>query len=187
MFPHSPSCKHFVHFYRDDASVRDAVAGYVAAALRAGDPALVIARPALQEQLRIELHRQHVQGTPFGADRGALAALDAAETLARISVRGRPHAGRFRAVLGGALARLGAGHRHVAVYGDMVGLLCEQGRYPDALELERLWNQLLAGSRASLYCGYPLRLFEQPEARACYEEVRAAHTAFRDDGLTLAA
>lgn len=175
MFPHRPTCTHAVLFYRDEASVCDSVAGYIAAALRAGEPALVIARPALLQQLTIAVHRQHVQGAPFGPQRGQFVTLDAETTLASISVDGRPDRLRFEAVVGGLLQDLGVTGRRVAAYGEMVGILCERGQYADAVVLEAMWNELLPRRNASLFCGYARGLFTDPAARPFYEQIRAAH------------
>ncbi|GAB3648614.1 MEDS domain-containing protein [Ramlibacter alkalitolerans] len=181
MAPDFHTCRHTVLFYRDAGAVRASVTGYVEAALRAGHPALVIARPELAHDLTIELHRCHVHGRPFGPDRGELLVLDAEATLDSLCLAGRPDEARFREVVGAALASLATGHKRVAAYGEMVGVLCERGRYADAVHLESLWNALLAESDASLFCGYPRHLFQPPEARGFYEQIRAAHAETLDD------
>jgi hypothetical protein len=185
MFPHIQRCSHAVLFYRDEATVRDNVAAYIAAALRLGQPALVIAKPALCQQLAIELHRQHVQGAPFGAGRGAFVTMDAESTLASFCRDGSPDPQLFHEVVGGALASLGAGDKHIAAYGEMVGLLCERGQYADAVRLEALWNDLLASSKASLYCGYAARLFDRPEARVFRDGIRAAHREVHEESAAV--
>ncbi|MDB5861628.1 MAG: histidine kinase [Ramlibacter sp.] len=182
----SPSCAHphFVLFYRDEASAQNSISGYLATALRAGEPALVIAKPKLLLQVRTELHRQHVQGVPFGPGRGQLVELDAADTLKKICVDGKPDAHAFERVVGGALAALTtATDQRVAAYGEMVGLLCERGQYADAVHLENLWNALLAKARASLFCGYPRRLFQSAATKGFMDQIRAAHTHTYDEAL----
>jgi hypothetical protein len=180
--PHRHSCAHSVLFYRDDETVRERVATYVTSALRAGRPALVIARPALANELMIEVHRQHIQGMPFGARRGRLVTMDAERTLSSFSIEGRPDPSLFREIIGEALASLGGtSDSPVAAYGEMVGVLCERGQYADAILLENMWNELLADAHASLYCGYPRRLFVFPAAQPFLEAIRAAHTEAEDE------
>ena len=181
MFPHRLPCQHSVLFYKDDASVRDSLAAYVATALRAGEPALVIAKPALRQQLTIELHRQHVQGAPFGPARGTFLMLDAAETLGKLCIDGKPDATRFMEVVGAALDQLAPDGKRVAAYGEMVGILCERGQYADAVALEGMWNELLATANASLFCGYPRRLFTAPSSRSFYDQIRSAHNFVRGE------
>jgi hypothetical protein len=183
----SPSCAHphFVLFYRDEAAAQNSISTYLATALRGGEPALVIAKPKLLLQVRTELHRQHVQGIPFGPERGRLVEMDAADTLKKISVGGKPDAEHFERVVGGALAGLSlAKGQKVAAYGEMVGLLCERGQYADAVHLEKLWNALLAKAQASLFCGYPQRLFQSSASKGFMDQIRAAHTHSYEDALT---
>jgi hypothetical protein len=176
MFPHHTGCAHGVLFYKDDSSLRDAVAHHISRALRAGEPGLLIAKPALLRQVAIELHRQHVQGVPFGPERGPFVGLDAEQTLNSICLNGKPDIGRFNDVVGRALASLSGSGKRVAAYGEMVGLLCERGQYADAVRLEGMWNELLKTSNAALYCGYARGLFTSTATRRFYDDIRAAHT-----------
>lgn len=180
MLTHSGTCKHAVLFYRDDNWLREQVSQHVMAALRSGRPAIVIAKPALLQELKFALHREHVQGEAFGPQRGSLIALDAEETLASICVDGQPDAAQFMRVVGKAMHRL-AGDGPVAAYGEMVGILCERGQYADAVHLEQMWNDLLAACQASLVCGYPHRLFKGRDSKAFYDLIRASHDEVRED------
>jgi hypothetical protein len=180
MLSHSRTCKHAVLFYKDDGWLREQVSHYVMSALHTGRPAIVIAKPDLLQELKIAIHREHVQGAPFGPGRGSLLALDAAETLASISVDGRPDAARFMRVVGAPLKAL-AEDGQVAAYGEMVAILCERGQYADAVHLEQLWNDLLAGCHASLYCAYQHRLFKNRDSQEFYDQIRAAHDDVRAD------
>lgn len=177
------SCTHAVHFYRDDDVLRVHTASFLATALRAGRDALVLARPALLEALRIELHRQHVQGPPFGPDRGEFVAMDAHSVLERICIAGRPDETRFRALVAPILARLTRRDEPPAAYGELVAVLCERGQYADAVQLEKMWNALLADQPARLYCAYPSRLFTSVKARGFYRQICRTHEQVRDDAL----
>lgn len=185
--PHPIRCTHGVLFYRDETLLCGSVARHLVAALRAGEPALVIARPALLREVTIELHRQHVQGEPFGPGRGALLALDAEDTLRRICVGGRPDAALFHDVIGDTVRKLAAGGRRVAAYGELVALLCERGQYAEAVRLEGMWNELLASIDASLLCGYAQALFSAPGTRGFQEAIREAHAQVHEDVQALAA
>jgi hypothetical protein len=187
MFPHARTCRHAVLFYQDDAAVCHSVTGYVTAALRQGQPALVIAKPALLQELTLEVHRQHVQGDPFGPQRGRFVSMDAEATLAKICRNGKPDRGLFGAVIGGALEELGAGGQRVAAYGEMVGVLCERGQFADAVVLEGMWNELLVSAHASLFCGYARQLFKSSKARTFYDQIRAAHSEVLGEGAAVPA
>jgi hypothetical protein len=184
---HLHSCSsHLVHFYQDEGAVRRKVAAFLSLALRSGGPAVVIAKPKLAQQLRIELHRQHVQGIPFGAERGQLIVLDAEETLNACCEAREPDAARFEAVVGSLVAKLAKQSKGVAAYGEMVALLCERGNFAGALALEKLWNELLARHKVALYCAYPSRLFAEPAAEKFYAGVAAAHSKVLDERGELA-
>lgn len=180
MLTRSCTCKHAVLFYRDDDWLREQVSQHIMAALRSGRPAIVIAKPALLQELKFALHREHVQGAAFGPQRGSLIALDAEETLDSICVDGRPDAAQFMRVVGKPVRQQATDGR-VAAYGEMVGILCERGQYADAVHLEQMWNDLLAACEASLVCGYPHRLFKGRDSKAFYDLIRAAHDEVRED------
>jgi hypothetical protein len=186
MLPHHRACKHAVLFYKEDAWLHEQVTQHITSALRAGRPAIVIARPELLQELKIAIHREHVHGAPFGPGRGILVAIDAAETLASICVAGRPDADRFNRIVGTPLKQLAASGQ-VAAYGEMVGILCERGQYADAVHLEQLWNDLLDACDASLYCAYSHRLFKTRDSKAYLEGIRAAHDRVQHDPLALPA
>lgn len=186
MLPHLRTCKHAVLFYKDDAWLREQVSQHITSALRSGRPAIVIAKPALLQELKIAIHREHVQGAPFGPERGLLVALDAEETLASICVDGRPDADKFMRFVGTPVRQLARGG-HAAAYGEMVGILCERGQYADAVHLEHLWNGLLEACDASLYCGYSHRLFKNRDSKPFLDRIRAAHDDVQHDPLALAA
>src|SRR5687767_3323426 len=77
--------EHFVQFYENDTFLVQSLSAFVAAGLRAGEAAIVIATPAHREALEKELQSQ-------GLDLAALRAceqyfpLDATETLSRFMV-----------------------------------------------------------------------------------------------------
>lgn len=182
MHVHPASCHHAVHFYRDDSDACERVAAYVTSGLRRGEHALVIAKPALVRQVKMEVHRQHLD-SPFGPERGQLACLDAAETLASLCVRGHPDQRLFDRAMAKALQGLVGTGRRIAAYGEMVDILCERGQFADALRLEQMWNGLLAQLDASLLCGYSRHLFKTPDAQAFYDLIRQEHGQVSPDSF----
>src|SRR3954451_2333935 len=134
--------EHIVHFYETDADLVERAGGRLAAAVRAGGTGIVIATPA---------HRAAF------ARHGELLELDAAGTLDRIRPGGALDPEAFSAVVGRVVREAAEGGRPVHAYGEMVGLLWDAGDVPGAIELETLWNGLLAEVGFSLDCGYPSR------------------------------
>jgi PAS domain S-box-containing protein/excisionase family DNA binding protein len=143
--------EHIVQLYETDASLLDAVAGFIGAALRAGDAGIVVAtqphRDGLQERLR-------AQGLDMGD--GRYVALDATETLSRFMGYGMPDPARFADVIGGVVEGAARGGRRVRVFGEMVALLVADRNQAAAVRLEELWNDLLERLSFSLFCAYPM-------------------------------
>lgn len=170
---HSPSSVHFVRFYEDDGPLLAQLTRHIATALHAGHTGIVIARLALRRELTARLEREHTHGLPSRP--GTLIALDAQETLDKFMVEGWPHEGMFNHVVGKLVERSTSGGKEVAVYGEMMALLCDQGNFEAAVRLEKLWNALLKGCRFSLFCACPARLFTNPRGMASYRHLCDAH------------
>jgi hypothetical protein len=169
---------HFVQLYEADegALVRNA-SRFLAAGLEQGNNLVVIAtadhRAAILKVI-----------TATGADAreaersGRLVLADAQETLARFMVEGYPDSTRFDGTVGAlvrdALARAdGSGLR---AYGEMVGVLWKARQFPSAIRLEQLWNQLRKSSPFSLFCSYPIDIFDAQFEAGVLDALLCAHT-----------
>ena len=164
MLPDSDA-SHTVRFYDDEQLLQAEVAAFIAAALSAGGAGIVIATPEQGAALRRAL----------GAGGTQLRFLDAADTLARLLVDGWPDEARFRAVIGPLLAQAASRRGPVHAFGEMVALLCAEGRYEAAVRLEQLWNLVAADYRFSLFCAYPWKLFPDDAQAQVFEQVCAQH------------
>ncbi len=107
------------------------------------------------------LHRRwieselHVRGARIDSE--TFHVLDAAATLSSLLVAGQPDVESFRSVIGTFLADVAArSPAGVSVYGEMVGVLWEQGDPRSAMRLEELWSELQRDVPFSLMCGYLL-------------------------------
>lgn len=148
---------HVVEFYgKNESALVHNVARFLRGAVEHGGHGIVIATDGRLEGLRDAL---------FGYRN--LLFLDAREGLAGFMVGGRPNHALFDATIG-KLVRARAPHGNLRAYGEMVGILWEAGMHDAAIELEELWNELLARTPFSLYCGYPL---DAPDDR-----ILAAHS-----------
>jgi signal transduction histidine kinase len=167
---------HIVQFYDSDAALADAVAGFLAAGLRAGEPVLVV---ATEEHGELFGRRLHALGLdPVEARRrGELTLLDGRGTLDRLMVGDSPDPERFASVIGGAVAACAQGGRGVPVrvYGEMVDLLWRDGNQAGALRLEEMWNQLAATHSFSLLCAYVLDGFYK-QSEAAFHRVCGSHS-----------
>ncbi|QGZ38407.1 PAS domain S-box-containing protein [Pseudoduganella flava] len=173
---------HVVRFYQDDAVLMEEVADFLDRGLREGGTAIVIATPAHLSALRQQLMGLGALQGQRGWFTGELVMLDAAEVLAQIIVEGWPDEQRFEAVVGqvvrGALVRGGPVH----AFGEMVALLCEEGRYDAAVRLEQLWNGLAQSCRFALFCAYPWRLFPSGEHARAFQQICGEHDHVHPSG-----
>ncbi|HWC17378.1 MAG TPA: PAS domain S-box protein [Terriglobales bacterium] len=170
---------HTVHFYQSDSALIESLTRIIGAALGGGGATIIIAtaahRQALDQRLRT-----------FGVDL-ALAkqqqryvAVDAAETLARITIHDWPDADRFKQVIPPILAQARASVRSedagLVAFGEMVALLCADGKADAAIRLEQLWNDLANTDSFHLHCAYSMSLFPRGKDIRSIEEVCAQHS-----------
>jgi excisionase family DNA binding protein len=166
---------HFVQLYEVDASLLDAVAEFVGAALRAGDAGVVIATQAHQEGIAERLGAEGID-LDDAAAAGRFVALDAGETLATFMAGGMPDFERFHAVVGDVIARAAGGGRRVHAFGEMVALLVLAGNHAATVRLEALWNELRRVHRFALFCAYPMSAFDGEADTSLLADVCAEHT-----------
>lgn len=107
--------------------------------------------------------------------------LDAAETLSRFMRDGEPDPALFHEVIEQALASAGVGKgrgpsARAAIYGEMVGVLCSQGKSDAAVRLEELWNDSIRDFAISLRCGYSLSDLHDGKSQAAIARICEQHT-----------
>ena len=146
---------HAVHFYRDHRALSDVVSGFLADGFTCGQPAIVVARPQLRQDVEATLQTLGIDVTE-SLGSGRLVLLDAGTVLNAILANGRPDPARFRREIGSVFAGMpdDGGPRTVRIYGEMVDLLWQAGERVAALELEDCWNTLASSYDFSLLCAY---------------------------------
>ena len=149
---------HFVQFYEADDFLLNSLGEYTAAALKAGEAAIVVATEEHREELEARL-RKHGLDVAAAVECGQLILRDASETLSKFMVNGSPDSALFAGIVGDIIARAGEGRPCVRVYGEMVALLWAEGNYDAAIRLEELWNDLQQKHSFALFCAYPMNGF----------------------------
>jgi signal transduction histidine kinase len=171
-------CGHDVQFYCNDDFLLDSLVPFIGNTLENGGAAVVVATKAHRHGLAHRLEARGVGLTAAVRERRYVA-LDAAETLASFMVKGLPDAARFAKVVGGVVkqaAAAGTGENSkLAIFGEMVALLWQQGNSRAVIELERLWNELAGSHSFSLRCGYPLGAFDREEHRESFSKICGEH------------
>jgi PAS domain S-box-containing protein len=171
---------HSVQFYAEDQSLIDGLCRLVGTALGSGDAAIVIATKAHREALAQKLKTRGLDILKAGIQ-GRYIALDAAETLAKLSVDGWPDAARFAKLMGDIVTQAQAasegGNSRVVAFGEMVSLLWAQGKREAAIYLEELWNELAKSHSFSLRCAYPIGSFGTEADSETFLKVCAEHSS----------
>jgi DNA-binding NarL/FixJ family response regulator len=132
---------HEVQFYSDDASFLVVLTRFVESALEAGSKVIVVATESHRNGLLQGLQARGVD-TP-AAEQEHLILLDAAELLSTFMEDAGPCRERFLSTIAPLIRCTDAKHTRVVWFGEMVALLCAEGRMKAAIELEQLWNELL--------------------------------------------
>src|SRR3954453_5227080 len=129
---------HAVHFYENDDELSSRVAAFIGEALRASDPAVIIASPSHRQQF---IDRLTAMNIDVEAERstGNLTILDSAATLARFMVGRSPDRELFTRVVGSIIESASTrADRAVKVraYGEMVDVLWQDANQSAAVALE---------------------------------------------------
>ena len=157
--------RHEILFCADDAAVVDGFTRYVAAALGAGDAAIVLVTESHRTLLLQALRTQGVD-IDGAIERGSYRSCDA-------DVAPDP-VGFLEAINGvrAAAAKAGNAHSRVAFCGERAGRLWAAGRTAEAVQLEQLCGEL--AHDVDILCVYPVPYAKDDQAltRVCAE-----HTA----------
>jgi anti-sigma regulatory factor (Ser/Thr protein kinase) len=167
---------HVVQFYERDSELLAAVTPYLAAAVRAGEVAIVIATEAHRRAFEDGLTEQGIDLAKAGAD-GPFLSFDAAATLALFLVDGQLDRDGFREVIGQIVSEAAATGRRVRAYGEMVALLWEAGDVLAAIELETLWHELSGEVSFALFCAYRAASVSGSDCEQALHRVCELHTA----------
>ena len=168
---------HSVHFYETDEALIQRLGSIVISGLDAGVSALLVMTDDHRRLFQQYLKRRGID--PHSAERdGFICMLEAESTLQRFIVDGKPDAQLFQDSVGQLVraAQKYSRRAGLTVFGEMVALLWEEGNTAAALELEALWNGLLADQTFHLHCAYPKALFRSRKDRAQIEQICNHHS-----------
>ena len=139
---------HTVQFYRDERFLIETITAFIKVGLDLNETVLVI----LSAQHRKDLYTT-LTGDELRNDK--LRFLDAADILILFMVEDWPNESQFMHGME-TMLRLAGDNGQIRVFGELVALLCAEGKAAAALRLEELWNILAIRHSFSLLCAYPL-------------------------------
>jgi len=170
--------RHEVQFYSDESILLESLTRFIAAALRAGNPAIVLATKSHREVLveRLKTNGFDIDGA---IQQGTYVSLDAASTLSTITVKGVPDRGLFFEALTDLIRSAAKAAKtappRVAICGEGCGLLCTLGNTKAAISLEKVGNDLGKTQNIDILCAYPLPCCQ--EDTPAFNSICAEHTA----------
>jgi DNA-binding NarL/FixJ family response regulator len=172
--------RHEVQFYSNDMILLESFARFITAALKIGNPAIVMATKSHLDSLLQKLKTESVD-IDDAIQRGTYISLDAADALSTILVNGLPDATRFFTNVSGLIEAASkvakANHPRVAYCGERVGLLWAEGKTDAAMRLEQLCSELCRVHKVDILCAYPLSSFHGKEDEHPFKNICAEHSA----------
>ena len=168
---------HEVLFYSNDAALIESLTDFIAAALKAGNPAIVMATKSHQEGLFRGLRSEGLD-TDGTIQEGRYIALDASDVISQIVVNDVVDRDRFlegiRGFIESACKAARLDRPRVALAGEVVGLLWAKSQSDAAVLLEKVGNELSDAYEVDILCAYPM---EARLEEAVYKKIRLEHSA----------
>jgi len=170
---------HEVGFYADDRSAWDGRINFIAAALKNGNAAVVIASASHQNEF---LSRLQASGIEVSAaiGKGRYFSQDVGDALHALMVNDLPDPDKFSTLAGELIERAGnsvdGNASRVFVCGEGTTLLWEQGNEEAVVRLERLWDEIAKVSGIHVHCGYLSSSFRTEIGKAAFHRICAEHS-----------
>ena len=141
--------RHEILLCYDDAAILHSFAHFIAAALSAGNPAIVLATEPHRDGLLQQLRALGIR-IDAAIEQGSYIALDADEPTDAVEF--------LRTIKGmsEAAAKAGKTYPRVAVCGERAGRLWAEGKKDEATQLEQLCDNLARTENVDVLCVYPL-------------------------------
>jgi DNA-binding NarL/FixJ family response regulator len=170
---------HEALFYSDDTVFLDGFVPFIAAALNAGNAAIVLVTKSHRDSLleRLKAESVHVDGA---IQEGTLILLDVADALATFLVDGLLDSVRvfegFSSMIQRASKAAKADHPRVVICCECKGSLWEAGKTDAAILLEQGCNALAKTHEVDMLCAYPLSAFHGDEDELVLQSIYAEHS-----------
>jgi len=171
--------RHEVQLYSADSVFLESSTDFIASALKAGNPAIVIATKVHREGLVLRL-REAGLDVNDAIQQGTYISLDAHDMLSTINVDAPDPVQFFEGLCGlleSAAKAAKKEHPGIVLCGECCGLLCAEGHRNAAIQLEKVGNRLIQTHRVDILCPYALGSFPERENDHAFRSICAEHTA----------
>jgi len=157
--------EHVVQIYEDDELFLQMLAGFTGSGINAGDSVIIIATAAHISSLERRLIAHGIY-LPVLIESNTYIPIDAQELLSGFMVNGLPDKKLFMDLVSVILQKAIRNNKNVRAFGEMVALLWAEGLIDATIELEKLWNEVTANHKLTLFCAYPKNGFDYDTRRS---------------------
>ncbi|HXH75477.1 MAG TPA: ATP-binding protein [Bacteriovoracaceae bacterium] len=166
---------HFVQFYENPKFLADSISQFVSAGLIRGEGSIIIAKNENIGLIEQSLKNSGIDIQEFKQTK-QLIILDAAMALNLFIVNGLPDRKKFNTEIGGMIETMSKSFPRIRAFGEMVGILWNNGNKEGTILLEELWNELALNYKFSLMCGYSMNSFNQSNHAEGFESICHTHS-----------
>jgi len=171
---------HTVHFRSSDSSFHDGVVEMLQARLARDEMTVVIGTNGLRTGIASGLQDAGCDVSGMRA-KGNYLEFDGPDAVAQIMRNGLPDRGEV-ATMVDSLERLRRSHAsngrtHVTIFGEMGGLLLQEGKYEAAVQLEQTWSELTQTLPYLTICSYSTRTLRPEQHADAWTAVCSEHSA----------
>ncbi|KAG0136449.1 hypothetical protein HOY82DRAFT_624803 [Tuber indicum] len=176
--PPTPRCDHALQFYEAESYLYSAISSFILPTFFSTESAsVIIATRTHLDALEVHLREQNLVPGQL-KDRGQLILLDADDILSAVMPGGSLDIDLFDQYLKKLFPDVQSKFPKVRVYGEIVNILCEQGHYELARQLEVAWERFLSepDRNVALLCGYNMGVFEAEGLSEVFQQICLNHS-----------
>jgi DNA-binding NarL/FixJ family response regulator len=171
---------HEVHFYSKETSLQNSVAQFIGSALKAGNPAILVATERHRNDLLLRL--QALGLDVRAAEReGRYISVEAADAVSTFTLDSQFDSARYQELFGNLIVNAAEAARkepsEVAVFGECVQLMWALGKPETAIQMEKLTNHVVRKYGVDMFCAYPLTNFHGRPDTDMFDRICAEHSA----------
>lgn len=145
---------HVLQIYENDGILLDSLSGFIGGGIKAGECVIVIATGNHLAALHQLLTSYGISVSTLVADERYIP-LNAEATLSKFMRNGYPDELLFNETISFLFKKASSKGRRTRAFGEMVAILWEKGYQSAAIQMEGLWNKLMATKSFTLFCAYP--------------------------------
>ncbi|KAL7274622.1 hypothetical protein RUND412_002472 [Rhizina undulata] len=173
---HPRKCEHFVKFYETEDHLYDSISRFVLPSFFSlENAAIIVATQSHLQALEHHLVNQNLMPELL-KERRQLKLLNAHDVLEILMPGGKLAPQEFENYFRPLFRDVQKSFTKVLAYGELVNILCEQGKHEVAHELEKVWDHFLAGQNVSLLCGYHMNVFRSNGLDSIFQKICRSHS-----------